>query len=90
MTMKRLIAMAIASGLTASIGSAITGQNELMVKHGYAQPRLAPPATRRGSRTQSAESPFGYPSGPGWTAAQVKRMAKKRRNQNRNRKAHRG
>ena len=29
-------------------------------------------------------------SGPGWTAAQVKRMAKKRRNRARNRKAHRG
>ena len=29
-------------------------------------------------------------SGPGWTAAQVKRMAKKRRNQALNRKAHRG
>lgn len=31
-----------------------------------------------------------HKSGPGWTAAQVKRMAKKRRNQVRNRKAHRG
>lgn len=31
-----------------------------------------------------------YPQGPGWTVAQVKRMAKKKRNQARNRRAHRG
>lgn len=91
MSTNRPIALAIASGLMASIGSAITGQHELMVKHGYAQPRLAPPATRRESRTRSAGSLFfGYKTGPGWTAAHVKRMAKKRKNQIRNRRAHRG
>lgn len=31
-----------------------------------------------------------YPQGPGWTIAQVKRMARKKRNQARNRRAHRG
>jgi hypothetical protein len=30
-----------------------------------------------------------YPNGPGWTQAQVKRMARKRRNVARNRRAHR-
>ena len=30
---------------------------------------------------------FGYSRGPGWTAAQVKRMAKKRRNQQRHKRA---
>lgn len=30
---------------------------------------------------------WNYSSGPGWTAAHVKRMAKKRRNQQRHRKA---
>lgn len=33
---------------------------------------------------------FGYPSGPGWSNRHVKRMAAKRRNQARNKKAHRG
>lgn len=30
-----------------------------------------------------------YPNGPGWTHAQVQRMARKRRNQSRNRRAQR-
>lgn len=30
---------------------------------------------------------FGYPNGPGWTVAQVKRMAKKRRNQLKHRRS---
>lgn len=34
-------------------------------------------------------SPWNYPLGPGWTAAKVKRMARKRRNQLRDRKAKR-
>lgn len=33
---------------------------------------------------------FNYPTGPGWSNRQVKRMATKRRNQARNKKSHRG
>ena len=33
---------------------------------------------------------FGYAHGPGWTAAQVKRQAKKRRNQQRHKRASKG
>lgn len=87
---RNILALSIAMGLAASMGSAIAGQSQLTVKHGYSQPRLAPPATRQASRTHSAHSPFGYPSGPGWTCAQVKRMARKARNVRRNRRAHRG
>lgn len=52
-------------------------------------PQLA--AARRESRTRNlrAGDRFCKP-GPGWTQAQVQRMARKKRNQARNRKAHRG
>lgn len=46
---------------------------------------------RRDSRTKQATSSWVYrKGGPGWTHAQVQRMARKRKNQARNRKAHRG
>lgn len=57
------------------------------------------PLTARVRRTASGRllSPktpstwtWGYTNGPGWSHAQVKRMAKKRRNVMRNRRAHRG
>jgi len=86
----RLLAVAIAAGLSASMGSVLAGQSELGLVHSVSAPRLAPPATRRASSTHSAYvSPWGYASGPGWSCAQVKRMAKKRRNQARNKSAHR-
>ena len=49
-------------------------------------------ATPTANRRISTRSPWAalhrYPNGPGWTYAQVKRMARKKRNQARNRRAH--
>ena len=54
--------------------------------------------SRAGERNAIAKAMFGdygrpkparYPNGPGWTPRQVQRMARKRRNKTRNRKAHR-
>jgi hypothetical protein len=51
---------------------------------------ISAPATRRESVTVSpAVGAYGYARGPGWTCAQVKRMATKRRNRARNKRAHR-
>jgi hypothetical protein len=51
-------------------------------------PGLSVPAAdaRRRAVRQRSTTPVGV--GPGWTQAHVKRMAKKRRNQRRNRLAH--
>ena len=88
---KRLMALALAAGLQASLGQAMAGQSELGMVNSISTPRLAPPATRRASSTHSAQvSAWGYASGPGWSVAQVKRMATKRRNRARNKQAHRG
>lgn len=38
------------------------------------------------SSTISPDSPYGYPNGPGWSAAHVKRMALKKRNRARNKR----
>jgi hypothetical protein len=48
-----------------------------------------PQATRRIRTGTSSHGVNSYPNGPGWTHAKVQRMAKKRRNVIRNRKAHR-
>lgn len=85
----RILAMCLAAGLASSVGSALGGRYELTMQGNYSEASLAPPATKRASRTHSAHSPFGYPHGPGWTVARVKRMALKARNQRRNRLAHR-
>lgn len=46
---------------------------------------------RRESRTkQMARAAVYRKTGPGWTHAQVQRMARKRKNQARNRRSHRG
>lgn len=54
--------------------------------------------SRTGERNAIAKALFGgssryrpgrYPNGPGWSPRQVQRMARKRRNKIRNRKAHR-
>lgn len=55
--------------------------------------------SRLGERNAIAKAMFGgfgisrsrrFPNGPGWTDTHVQRMAKKRRNQQRNKRAHRG
>ena len=86
----RMLAFSIAAGLALSVGSALAGQHELGIVHGVSQSHLAPPATRRASSTHSAAVGMGYQRGPGWSVAHVKRMARKARNQHRNRLAHRG
>lgn len=45
---------------------------------------------RRNTRSPTSNDVSRYPNGPGWTQAQVQRMARKKRNQARNRRAHRG
>lgn len=85
---KLLAAAMIASiaGVQDAVGS-LAGQSSLGIVQSVSAPKLNPPATRRESRTHSADSPFGYQSGPGWTCAHVRRMAKKQRNQARNKRA---
>jgi hypothetical protein len=55
--------------------------------------------SRTGERNAIAKAMFGsvgrgkperHPNGPGWTQAHVQRMSRKRRNQQRNKRAHRG
>lgn len=73
----RILALAVASALYSSLGNALAGNPDINV--GIAASRLAPPKTRAESRTQQY-SGLGYCRGPGWSAAHVKRMAKKERN----------
>ena len=83
---RRMLALSIAAGLSSSLGSALAGNPALNAPSKQISVIDAP----RPSTTQSASvSAYGYARGPGWSAAQVKRMAKKRRNQNRNKLAHR-
>jgi len=82
----RLLALAIVAGLSSSLGTALAG--DPFMAPTVATSRLAPPKTRFGSSTQQY-SGYGYCRGPGWSAAHVKRMAKKARNRARNRAAHR-
>lgn len=81
-----IFALAVAAGLSASLGTALAG--DPFATPSAAKSRLAPPKTRPNSRTQQY-SGYGYCRGPGWLAAHVKRMAKKARNRARNRSAHR-
>ena len=83
----KILALAVAAGLQVSLGGALAGQNDLGIINSISTPRLAPPATRRGTATRSAYTDYGYASGPGWSAAHVKRMATKRRNRQRNKSA---
>ena len=85
---KKLLAAAIIAGMQSSMGYALAGNGSMDVVTSISTPRLAPPATRRGSATRSAYTDYGHASGPGWSAAHVKRMATKRRNRQRNRAAH--
>ena len=83
----KLLAAAIIAGMQASMGYALAGNGSMDVVSAVSTPLLAPPVTRRGSATRSAYTDYGYPSGPGWSAAHVKRMATKRRNRQRNKSA---
>lgn len=47
-------------------------------------------AARLMHRAATSGTKHSYPNGPGWTVAQVQRMARKKRNVARNRRAHRG
>lgn len=92
--MKGSLRGSIAAALMAT-GFAVAGPGlaTAMAAVGPAVPQRAvsAPKTRRESRTRN---PLGGlragKRGPGWTVAQVKRMARKARNQARNRRAHRG
>ena len=81
----RIIALAIAGALQGSVGAAMAGQSSIQAAGQTIAQRDAP----RPSATQSPSvSAYGYSRGPGWSAAQVKRMATKRRNRSRNKTAH--
>jgi len=80
--MRKSIGLAVAA-MMASVGMAMP------VQQGVLQERVTVTSTvrqRKGTGFASV-SYWNYSSGPGWTVAQVKRMAKKRRNQQRHRKA---
>lgn len=79
--MKRMLALAIA-GLAAS-ANALAGNQLPAVKVQEPRPLRAIHTARYNQYSWS------YRRGPGWTVAQVKRMAKKRRNQIKNRRANR-
>ena len=84
-----LIAVALAAGLQASMGSAVAGHSRIDPFSSISV-RLSPPATRTASKTHSADvGVFGYSRGLGWSVAHVKRIAAKRRNVARNKAAHR-
>lgn len=64
-----------------------------------AKPAADRPPSRLGERNSIAKAMFGgfgisrsrrFPNGPGWTHAHVARMKSKRKNQARNKRAHRG
>jgi hypothetical protein len=55
-----------------------------------AEVRRAPPLLRNHFGSNGTGYAGGYRTGPGWGRAKVKRMAQKRRNVLRNRRAHRG
>jgi hypothetical protein len=65
--------------LTATLLAAISGLHTAY--GGQLKPDM------RVSSTISPDSPYGYPNGPGWTCAHVKRMATKRRNRARHKLA---
>lgn len=50
----------------------------------------SPVARKKNAMARRYGIVFSYQNGPGWTAAHVKRMAAKRRNQQRNKRAHKG
>lgn len=74
----------------ALLSAAIAGLTA--VGHSMPAVTIAPQPSARRRMEIPTESGYGYGwnyrRGPGWTVAQVKRMAKKRRNQIRNRRAH--
>lgn len=72
------MAIGAALGLLASqsIGSAVAVGRNNEIK----------PRPSRGTQ-QWGHGAYGYPQGPGWTAAHVKRMSQKRRNQQRHKAA---
>ena len=81
--------IAVLVGAQSAVRS-LAGQSSLRIVHSISTPRMNTPATKRESRTHSAYVTYGYANGPGWTCAHVKRMATKRRNQQRNKRAHGG
>ena len=84
----RILALAIAAGLASSLGNALGGSAGMNMAPSVATSHLAPPKTRSNSRTYQY-SGLSYCRGPGWSAAHVKRMAKKASNRARNKAAYR-
>lgn len=78
--MTNLSARLIVAGMVAMAQSGLAHVHEAVAATAK---QLVPARRRRGALHVSE---WGYPSGPGWTHAQVKRMAKKRRNQIRHRR----
>ena len=65
-------------------------RHSLMAASAAAGATPAPRENRRTTLQRSTNTGIGgYSNGPGWGHAQVKRMAKKRKNQRRNKLAHR-
>lgn len=74
--------------MVASIMAAASSGIGALANSAQAIPIVSRPQSSQVRRSTSnpTYTTFGYASGPGWTAAQVKRMAKKRRNKIMNKK----
>jgi hypothetical protein len=96
-----MLAGAVAGGMAAP-----SGPGNVLEVHGDEATKTSPAGrdvnsnpSRTGERNAIAKALLGsygnwrkrrFPNGPGWTHAHVGRMARKRRNQKRNKRAHRG
>ena len=81
---RRILALAVMAGLQGTMGTALAGNPPLLTASKQASVIDAP---RPSTTTSPDVSAYGYARGPGWTAAQVKRMSAKRRNRCRNKAA---
>lgn len=73
-----------------SVAAAMFAAMAVPAQYGIVQERTAVTSTvrqRKGTGGYWLGHSWNYQRGPGWTVAQVKRMAKKRRNQQLHRKA---
>lgn len=81
-----LAAAALSMAAAASPGGLGAG----MPSSSVVAPRQNPSKRQRRHGDGALRASTSYRRGPGWTIAQVKRMAKKKRNVVKNRRAHRG
>lgn len=79
-----------ASALSMAAAAAPGGLGVGMASSSVVAPRQNPSKRQRRYGDGALRATHSYPNGPGWGIAKVKRMAKKKRNQAKNRRNHRG